>query len=504
MANPSQSPSTSRPTIEIRPQPGPQERFLSTPADIAIYGGGAGGGKTWALLLEPLRHINNKDFDAVIFRRTSPQIRNPGGLWDASFDLYPCIGGAPKQEPLEWKFPSGAKLKFAHMEHEKNKLDWQGSEVPFIGFDELTHFTETQFFYMLSRNRSMSGIRPYIRATCNPDAGSWVAQFIAWWIDQRTGIAIPERSGVLRWFVRVNDLIVWGDSPAEIMAAHPEVQRVDVKSATFIVASIHDNRKLIERDPGYLGNLRALPQVERERLLGGNWRIRDSESNTLVRSWWKVWTEPEGPKIHSVVLSFDTAFKDGLENDYTAMTAWGLFTPKGGDPDSDFNALLIRAWQKRLRFPALVEIAKSEANDEEKRYGGPPEHIVIEDKASGQSLIQTLHDAGVDVFPYNPGKESNIQRAHAASSVLKSGGCWVLGRRQADGTRSDTELVPAAEMVVSNCEMFPTPDVHDDLCTTVVQALMYMKDCGYLRVETDVEPADDDEEIPEPRRSIYG
>ena len=83
-----------------------------------------------------------------------------------------------------------------------------------IGFDELTHFTAHQFFYMVSRNRSTCGVRPYIRATCNPYADSWVADFLAWWIDQETGLPIPERAGVLRYYIRVAEKIEWAGSPA--------------------------------------------------------------------------------------------------------------------------------------------------------------------------------------------------------------------------------------------------------------------------------------------------
>src|ERR1700761_7399943 len=99
----------------ISPQPGPQMAFLASPADIAIYGGAAGGGKTWALLMEPLRHVANPDFGAVVFRRTTVQVRNPGGLWDESAKLYPLAGGAPKSHALEWRFPSGAKVRFSHL-----------------------------------------------------------------------------------------------------------------------------------------------------------------------------------------------------------------------------------------------------------------------------------------------------------------------------------------------------------------------------------------------------
>ena len=270
----------------IEPQKGPQMAFLSSPADIAIYGGSAGGGKTWALEFEPVRHLSRAGFFAVIFRRNAVQVRNPGGLWDESMKIYPSLGGAPLQQTLEWSFPVGSKVKFAHLEHESSVLDWQGSQIALIGFDELTHFTERQFFYMLSRNRSTCGIRPYVRATCNPDADSWVASFIAWWIDPLTGLAIPERSGLIRWLVRINDKIHWSDSREELLAEFG--QDCLPKSVTFINSTIYDNRILMEADPGYLANLKALPLVERERLLGGNWKIRPAAGLLFRREWISV------------------------------------------------------------------------------------------------------------------------------------------------------------------------------------------------------------------------
>ena len=85
----------------------------------------------------------------------------------------------------------GGKIKFAHLQFDNTVYDWQGAQITLIGFDELTHFTAHQFFYMVSRNRSTCGVRPYIRATCNPDADSWVADFLAWWINPETGLPIP-------------------------------------------------------------------------------------------------------------------------------------------------------------------------------------------------------------------------------------------------------------------------------------------------------------------------
>lgn len=271
---------------EIRAQAGPQECFLSTTADIAFYGGAAGGGKTFALLLEPLRHLENKDFGGVIFRRNSVQVRNEGGLWDESMKLYSLVGGHPRENFLDWSFPSKMSITFSHLQYDKTVHDWQGSQIPYLGFDEITHFTEKQFWYMISRNRSTSGVAGYVRATCNPDADSWVAGLISWWIDQKTGYAIPERSGVIRWFIRADDVTHWADTKEELIekfgGAHIP------KSFTFISASLKDNKILMEKDPSYLANLMSQSKVDRERLLDGNWKIRYTAGEVFNRTWFKV------------------------------------------------------------------------------------------------------------------------------------------------------------------------------------------------------------------------
>jgi len=122
--------------VKIGPQPGPQTQFLQSPAQICIYGGSAGSGKSYALLLATLRYISNPKFRAVIFRRTSPQITNPGALWDESTSLFGQLDATPYVSRLKWVFNSNSSVEFAHLEREQNVLDWQGSKVPFLGFDE--------------------------------------------------------------------------------------------------------------------------------------------------------------------------------------------------------------------------------------------------------------------------------------------------------------------------------------------------------------------------------
>ena len=317
----------------LSPQPGQQEKFLASPADIVIYGGGAGGGKTVGLLLESLRHKNVPGFGGVIFRRTSPEITNEGGLWDESQKMYPLVGGWPRKSRLEWSWArSRTRVRFAHLQYEANLLSWHGAQIPLICFDELTSFTRRQFFYLLSRNRSTCGVRPYIRATCNPDADSWVASFIAWWIDQETGFPIPERDGVVRWFVRgPGDEVIWSDDPRELLKYLPDPRTLppgvdpdslQPKSVTFIRSNVYDNPALLRADPSYLGNLLSLDKVERERLLNGNWKIRPAAGLYFQRSW----------LLNKVI-------NGPLPDDLVVKRGWDLAaTPKTETNDPDFTA----------------------------------------------------------------------------------------------------------------------------------------------------------------------
>jgi predicted phage terminase large subunit-like protein len=328
----------------IRPQPGPQELFLSSPADIAIYGGAAGGGKTWALLMDPLRHIHVPGFSAVLFRRTYPEIQSPGGMWPESQKLYPYLGARPNVTEKSWTFPSGCVVKFGHMQHEKDMQNWLGAQIAMIGFDQLERFTEDQAFYMLSRNRSVCGVRPYLRGTANPEPG-WLADLLAWWIDDGTGYAIPERAGKVRWYVRRDNLIEWADTREELEARYPTLPP---KSLTFIPARLEDNQALLQADPGYRANLLALPHIEQERLLAGNWKISSEEGEWppayfTPDIWFQDW--PANLPLKAIALD-PSKGKDAKFGDYRAYV-WG-----GLDPD---GMLWVDADLEREPTPRIVD-----------------------------------------------------------------------------------------------------------------------------------------------------
>jgi predicted phage terminase large subunit-like protein len=253
---------------------------------VLIYGGAAGAGKSWFLTFTAARWHNLPGYNAVIFRRETTDIRGGGGIWDESWELYPGLGGVPREQFLEWRFRSGARIEFRHMQHESDRFAHQSKQYAFIGFDELTHFTAAQFWYLFSRARTTCGVKPSIRGTCNPDPDSFVAGLIAWWIDQDTGLPIPERSGVIRWFVRDPDTdeLVWADTREELLDA-AERTEAEPTSLTFIAGKLEDNPALTDKDPGYASRLAAMPKVDRERLRHGNWKIRPAAGLYFQRGY---------------------------------------------------------------------------------------------------------------------------------------------------------------------------------------------------------------------------
>lgn len=296
---------------------GPQTEYLKSKADIAIYGGSAGSGKSFALLLEPLRHYNNSKFGAVCFRRTTKQVRNEGGLWDTAIALYSVFKFQFKSSTLECIAPSGMRVQFAHLEHDKTVFNYQGSQIPLIMFDELTHFSESQFWYMLSRCRSDSGVPGYIRATTNPDADHWCRKFLDWWIDQDTGFPIASRSGKIRYFVRINDQLHWADSKEELINQFGD--ECLPKSVTFVPAKLEDNPILMQRDPAYKANLNALPLIERLRLKDGNWNAKAISGMFFRKNWFEIVKAP--PAQCTMVRYWDRASSEVSQSspdpDYT-------------------------------------------------------------------------------------------------------------------------------------------------------------------------------------------
>lgn len=423
-------------TQEIRPQAGPQTLFLSTPADVAIYGGAGGGGKSYALLLDPLRHYSNPLFGAVIFRRTTKQVRNEGGLWDEATRLYSPLGARLLESTLECIFRTGMRVTFAHLEHEKNIYDYQGSQIPLIGFDELTHFTERQFWYMLSRNRSTSGVPGYIRATCNADAESWVRVLVDWWIDSKSGYPIAERAGVLRYFLRRDDKLHWADTKEEL-AGKFQVPLDLVKSLTFIPAKLEDNPILMTKDPGYRANLEALPYVERMQLLEGNWNIKPKAGNFFKRGWFSV--VDAIPQAVTSLRYWDRAATDA--------------TSKNPDPAYTAGIKIIRDSQGRFTIADISRFRGSPHVVEQTilnyaQQDGLGTQVWLEQDPGQAGVMEIKHYsrvlAGFDIR-FNKVTKDKVTRAKPASAQAEAGNIQILRAAWNEDFLKEVEGFPEAK-----------------------------------------------------------
>ena len=439
---------------QFQPHEGPQSEFLASTASIAIYGGQAGGGKTWALLVEAARHIHVPGYGAVIFRRTSPQITNEGGLWDSSMALYPPLGGVARHT-LDWHFQKKdgerketAKIGFRHLQYEKDKLGWQGSQIAMLGFDELTHFTETQFFYLLSRNRSTCGITPYVRATTNPvsaddPTGGWVNRLISWWIDPETGLAIPGRSGIPRWFIRRHGELVWSDTKEELikkygspeLGIHDKQQPVQPKSLTFIPASLSDNPTLLEIDPTYRANLLALPEVERQRLAEGNWNAKVQSG--LFFKVGQIGLITAIPASLEYCRAWDLAATDGAGD-------WTVGAKLGRDANGVFYIIDIQRgqWETGYRDQMIRQTAELDGNC----LIRVPQDPGAAGKSEAQRLAVMLAGHAVKKVPVSGDK---VTRATGFASQVNVGNVKMLN---CDWTMPLRERLDA----------FPSKDVPDD------------------------------------------
>lgn len=286
--------------LKIIAQRGAQERMLSQNVDILIGGGNRGGSKSFSLLLEGLRDCQNKNFNAVIFRKEKPDLRTMEETSESIYGQYGIYNRSDNKK--EWLFYSGGKLKFNYYNDDYNEFKdrFQGHQYNYIGVDEITQMPYNKFKYIITCMRNAYGLRNHFFGTCNPDPDSWVRKFIAWWIDPETGYPIPERDGKVRYCFMDGDSpdsIYWGDSPEEVYEQCKEVMdsvwtpemealgygkaRTLCKSVTFIKAGLTENLKLLESDPTYLANLAGQDEEQRMRDLSGNWNFKNTGDDMI-------------------------------------------------------------------------------------------------------------------------------------------------------------------------------------------------------------------------------
>jgi len=228
--------------VLFHPNEGPQTDFLAAGEKDVLYGGAAGGGKSYAMLIDPLRYAHKKAHRALILRRSMPELRE---MIDKSRELYPLAFQGAKFREVEklWNFPSGAKVEFGFLERDADVYRYQGQAYSWIGFDEITHLpTEFSWNYLASRLRTTDPeIQTYLRCTANPGGvgSQWVKKRYIEPAEHNTGFT--GNDGLTR---------------------------------KFIPAKLADNPYLAE-DGIYEQMLKSLPPIQRRQLLEGNWDVAE-------------------------------------------------------------------------------------------------------------------------------------------------------------------------------------------------------------------------------------
>ena len=252
--------------VVFKSNDGPQAEFLESPERDVLYGGAAGGGKSYALLADVLRDVGNPNHRGLLLRRTLPELTE---LIDKSRQLYTkAVPGAVfKQAKSTWEFPSGAKIWFSYVDDDRDVTRYQGQAFNWIGIDEITQYpTPYVWNYLRSRLRSTDPkLGLYMRCTANPGGvgGWWVKKM---YID-------PSPPGQAFWAKEFDTQKTIRYPTGHSKAGEPLFLK------KFIPARLTDNPYLAI-DGQYEAMLLSLPEVERKRLLEGDWDVAEGAAFT--------------------------------------------------------------------------------------------------------------------------------------------------------------------------------------------------------------------------------
>lgn len=393
-------------------QKGFQEKVYNCKADIAIIGGAMGAGKSYALLLEVMKHIHDPDFRCGIFRKQRANILCTGGLWEEL--LYLCdlcrIKVKTNRHDLKITFPSGAIVQFGHARENTEALKryLKGTQYTCVHLDEADEFPYEGFRFLLARMRSKSHVKPYMRMTTNPSEG-WIKNMIKPFLAEND-YPISEECGKLKYLFFINNEPVLRDTKEEFVQEFnlPKEDLQYLKTFTFIAGRVDENKKLLDNNPDYLANLKQMTDSERDRFLYGWWGELPKDG-LFKENDFSIYTGmPE--KIDRAFVVGDTALKAGENNDFTVFTCWVT---------SGSNLYLIDMvrgkWEYQTMRSKLMHFL------EDYPY---VDRCYLEDCGTGTVLLKDLasHVKSVDFRPINRASRisSKTKRAQEARSFLNN------------------------------------------------------------------------------------
>jgi predicted phage terminase large subunit-like protein len=433
--------------------------------DVILLGGGAGGGKSATCLIRNLDGINDPHFRCTIFRRTAPELKRQGGLIDESRNIYSEFGGEYKSQAMVWRFPSGASIAFSAIASDDDLGSWQGSQLTRVLIDEAgDKWTEKQVLFLLSRIRSAhSKIYPQMYLSCNPDINS----FLKKWVDYSLGpdgVPLPGTENRIRWFVTIENQVLWADSAEECFELHgkprdmiyargmgeEEIKKLPAeklfmpKSFRFVPTGVMDNPYLLPpRNTSYLANLLSQPYVNQLRFLHGSWTAREAGESYFKRSWVEI-VDKAPDKVTSRVRAYDFAASEEPSHSNSSR-----------DPDYSVGALLSRTADGTLyiehirRYRKLTDGVLRDVIETGYKDGVDIPILIPKDPGAGGAaahlfFVQHLSEAGLTVKTVKvSGHSGKLQRAQPFFAMAEAGKVKIV--RDEDGDRFVENLLMEME-----------------------------------------------------------
>lgn len=400
----------------------PQQAFLLLDDLEAFYGGAAGGGKSEALLKAAVQYVDYKHYNALILRRTYPELSLPGAIMERAQEWFTGRAARWNGDEHQFTFPSGATLTFAHAQHDADVYRFGGTNFHFIGFDELTRFTEFAYRFLFSRLRKNAGdpIPLRARSASNPgDIGHM-------WVYER--------------FV------------------NPE----GLRAGPFIPAKVQDNPSLDVE--AYIQSLMLLDPVTRQRLLEGDWRVIGS-GGFFKRTWFEV-LPAVASGLRRVVRYWDLAAS----------------VPTAQYPDPDWTrgikvGLDARGWTWGINMQSIrAEAGTRDALIKQTAVlDGYKVPIIFEQEpgSAGKAQIRYFQNMlpGYRVIGV-PSTGSKEVRAGPLASQAEAGNVKLVAG-------------PWVEDFLAEADVFPTPGVHDDTIDAFAGAYHYIMSASSKLVSLD-------------------
>lgn len=383
-------------SVIFQPNPGPQTTFLASSETQVLYGGAAGGGKSYAILADPARSFNHPAFNGLLVRRSTEELRD---LIRVSKTLYPAMYGKKakwNERDKTWTFPSGAQLWMSYLDRDDDLLKYQGQSFTWIGFDELTQWpTPNAWNYMSSRLRTVEkDLKVYQRGTTNPGGPGH------WWVKKM--FIDPAPFGEAYWGTDIETGEVLVDSEVGSSTyGQPLVRR------RFIPAALKDNPYLTQ-DDNYRRALMAMPEHQRKQLLYGDWDVAEGaaftewnrnihtcEPFTIPREWAKFRACDYGYGSYSGVL-------------------WLAVEPK-----TECLYVYRELYVSKVLAVDLADMVLSNESDENIRYGILDSSLWHQRGDTGPSLAEQMIRRGCRWRPSDRSKGSRVAGKNELHRLLQ-------------------------------------------------------------------------------------